>query len=242
MPSLAASKITRGIVPVPIEQPGMAMRAPPRSRRRAGSPPSARAASTQASPSPSSPAARSEAQREISSAIAATASTPPASEIAHEAVRVEVVAEQHALALLAGREEPRAAVVDEVGLVDRLEAEREPRSGASGEKTALAARRSVARRRSAAAQSGLSDVRPRAAIVGEGYPRRAAVGSRFRARSPRRPGTATADEPARDAPGERTLVDASISLAVRERREEALVLARRDVDPARRAGGGRARA
>ena len=43
----------------------------------------------------------------------------------HEAVGVEVVAEQHALALLARREEPRPAVVDEVGLVDRLEPERE---------------------------------------------------------------------------------------------------------------------
>src|SRR5262249_23293905 len=44
-----------------------------------GAPPSARAAATQASPSPPSPAARSEAQREMSSAIVATASTPPTS-------------------------------------------------------------------------------------------------------------------------------------------------------------------
>src|SRR5439155_5152918 len=46
-----------------------------------GRPPSQHAASTQASPSPRSPVARRAAQREISSAIAATASTPPASAI-----------------------------------------------------------------------------------------------------------------------------------------------------------------
>src|SRR5262245_39683902 len=42
-----------------------------------GAPPSARAAVIHASPSPVSPAARSAAQHEISSAMAATASTPP---------------------------------------------------------------------------------------------------------------------------------------------------------------------
>ena len=47
----------------------------------AGSPPSDLAATTHGSPSPSLPAARSAAQREIRSAIAATASTPPAAEI-----------------------------------------------------------------------------------------------------------------------------------------------------------------
>src|SRR4029079_17477077 len=46
-----------------------------------GLPPSEHAASTQASPSPRSPVAQSAAHREISSAIAATASTPPASAI-----------------------------------------------------------------------------------------------------------------------------------------------------------------
>jgi hypothetical protein len=46
-----------------------------------------------------------------------------------ETVRVEVVAEEDARVAVRGREEPRAAVVEEVALVDRLEAEREARLG-----------------------------------------------------------------------------------------------------------------
>ncbi len=46
-----------------------------------------------------------------------------------ESVSVEVVAEQDALVFGLGVEEARAAEVDEVGLVDRLEPEREPFRG-----------------------------------------------------------------------------------------------------------------
>jgi hypothetical protein len=43
----------------------------------------------------------------------------------NEAVRVEVVAQQQRRVLVDGREQPRPAVVEEVALVDRLEAEGE---------------------------------------------------------------------------------------------------------------------
>ena len=156
MPSLAASKITAGSYRVGLRSPPSAWRSqrPPRSRRRSAR----RRAPARRRPRPRrrrlSPAARSEAQREISSAIAATASTPPALGDPDEAVRVEVVAEQHALALL--RRARRAAA----GRSGRGRPRRSSRARARTP-PARAARRSrpaPARPagRSAAAQSGLS--------------------------------------------------------------------------------------
>ena len=111
----------------------------------------------------------------------------------------------------ARREEPRAAVVDEVALVDRLDAERETGSQ-SGEKTA------VLRARPAA---------------GAPPPR---AGSRSQ-RPPRsRPRGQSAEELAN---GLHRPVD--LLVAVRERDEHGLELRRRHVDAARRAGAGRAR-
>ena len=52
---------------------------------------------------------------------------------AHETVGVEVVAQQNARVAVVGSEEPRPAVVQEVALVDRLDAEREPLVGKGGE-------------------------------------------------------------------------------------------------------------
>ena len=118
-----------------------------------GSPPSARAASTQASPSPTLPggAKRGAPGDQLGhrrDGLDAAGGGDP-----HETVRIEVVAEQHALALLARGEEPRAAVVDEVGLVDRLEPERE---GVRRERREDRDGSRSAGGRSAAAQSGLS--------------------------------------------------------------------------------------
>ena len=52
-----------------------------------------------------------------------------------EPLRVEVVAEQEDRVAVAGREEPRPPVVDEVPLVDRLDARSRSAPSASGEKT-----------------------------------------------------------------------------------------------------------
>ena len=57
---------------------------------------------------------------------------------ADEPVREERVAEQERDVGIGRREEPRAPVVEEVALVDRLEPERQPGSGTSGEKTGSA--------------------------------------------------------------------------------------------------------
>ena len=88
-----------------------ARRSPPTPRRRRASRPPG--------------AARS---REISAARSATASTSSVRRDPDEPVRVEVVAEQERRVPVGRREQPRAAVVEQVALVDRLQPDRVPRS------------------------------------------------------------------------------------------------------------------
>ncbi len=73
---------------------------------------------------------------------------------ADEPVRVQVVAEQERGVAVRRREEPRAAVVDEVALVDRLQPERVLRGRRAARRPASCSR--SASGRSASAQSGLS--------------------------------------------------------------------------------------
>ena len=89
------------------------------SRRRAR-----HAVAAHAGPSPSRPSARACEHSEISSARSETAADVAGLRDVHEPMRIEVVAEEQRHVLVGRREEPRAPVVHEVALVDRLEPER----------------------------------------------------------------------------------------------------------------------
>ena len=88
--------------------------------------PRSAAVAAQAAPSPSRPSARACAQSERSAARSATAATEPVAATRTSPCARSASPSSSADVVVGRGEQPRAAVVEEVPLVDRLHAEREP--------------------------------------------------------------------------------------------------------------------